>query len=153
MPWKTIPSVKVKLLYADSKIPFNRNASPSGDAGNDVYSVQTHILQDRERKTIGTGIALELPPGYYGRITGRSGWTRKGLDVRDGTIDSDYRGEIHVTVENNSGQAVLIEEGMRIAQFIVVPFATVQLWESVSELSDTSRGSNGFGSSGYKEVI
>jgi dUTP pyrophosphatase len=102
------------------------------------------------RALIPTGIAIALPPGTEAQVRPRSGLAVKhGLTVLNtpGTIDADYRGEIHVLIVNLGSESVPIARGMRIAQLVVAPVARAQLRETAS-LDETSRGSGGFGSTG-----
>jgi dUTP pyrophosphatase len=102
------------------------------------------------RALIPTGIAIALPPGTEAQVRPRSGLAVKhGLTVLNtpGTIDADYRGEIHVLLVNLGSESVPIARGMRIAQLVVAPVARAQLHETAS-LDETSRGSGGFGSTG-----
>jgi dUTP pyrophosphatase len=102
------------------------------------------------RRMIPTGWAIAVPPGYEAQCRPRSGLAWKnGLQVLNtpGTIDSDYRGEISVILQNHDDHTFVVERGMRIAQIIVAPVVQAELVE-VSELSDTARGIGGFGSTG-----
>ena len=99
---------------------------------------------------IGTGIAMEIPEGYFGAVFARSGMaTKRGLRPSNcvGVIDSDYRGEIIVALHNDLGECQTIREGDRIAQLVIMPYLGVQLNE-VDELTETVRGAGGFGSTG-----
>lgn len=99
---------------------------------------------------IGTGIALEIPEGYFGAVFARSGLASKmGLRPANcvGVIDSDYRGEIKVAVHNDTDFEQFFNSGERIAQLVILPYLPVE-FEEVDELSDTCRGSGGFGSTG-----
>lgn len=103
-----------------------------------------------ERKLIPTGLFMEIPLGYEVQIRPRSGLAFKhGITVLNspGTIDSDYRGEVGVLLVNLSQEAFVIENGERIAQMVVAQHGQVA-WEAVAELSDSDRGSGGFGSTG-----
>ena len=105
-----------------------------------------------ETKRIPTGIAMELPVGYAGFVYARSGLaSKKGLAPANkvGVIDCDYRGEVMVALHNHSTTAQTVEPGERVAQLIVAPYAAPQ-FEIVPELSETSRGAGGFGSTGRK---
>ena len=102
------------------------------------------------RALIPTGIAIALPPGIEAQVRPRSGLAVKhGLTVLNapGTIDADYRGELHVLLINLGSEQVAIERGMRIAQLIVATVARANLIE-VAGLNETKRGSGGFGSTG-----
>lgn len=99
---------------------------------------------------ISTGIAMEIPQGYFGAIFARSGIaTKRGLRPANcvGVIDSDYRGEIIVALHNDTDRCETIRDGDRVAQLIIMPYLGIQLNE-VEELNDTERGVNGFGSTG-----
>lgn len=96
-----------------------------------------------------TGIKIEMPEGYEAQVRGRSGLCRRGIIVPTGTIDSDYRGELGITLFNLSNEEVRFETGDRIAQLV---FAKVEqaTWKEVSELGSTERAEKGFSSSGLK---
>lgn len=139
--------LKVKRLTKTALLPEKNNPS---DAGFDVFSDEEIEVSDNVC-LISTGIAIEIPEGYYGRLKGRSGLTAKtNLRVHEGTIDSGYRGEVKVMVQAHGGYSV--ERGDKIAQLIIQPLPDIEVLE-VDELSDTDRGSKGFGSSGIKKEI
>jgi dUTP pyrophosphatase len=103
---------------------------------------------------IPTGIALALQPGTEGQVRPRSGLAAKhGVTVLNspGTIDSDYRGEVNVLLVNHGTAPFVVERGMRIAQLVIAQVASVSL-RIVENLSETERGSGGFGSTGTKSV-
>ena len=109
-------------------------------------------LQPLERAIVKTGLFIELPIGFEAQVRPRSGLAAKnGVTVLNapGTIDADYRGEIGVILVNLSNQAFTIQNGERIAQLIIAKHERAD-WELVSELSETSRGEGGFGSTGVK---
>ena len=99
---------------------------------------------------IPTGIALQIPQGYFGQINDRSGLGSKGLKVFGGQIDSTYRGDVTVCLMNFSFFDKEVKKGDRIAQIMILPVASPELVES-EELEDSNRGTKGFGSSGIKE--
>jgi dUTP pyrophosphatase len=108
------------------------------------------VLKPLERKLVKTGLFLEIPAGYEAQVRPRSGLAlKRGITVLNspGTIDADYRGEVGVILVNVSNEEVTLEDGERIAQLV---FAKVEqaTWEEVSELTETSRGAGGFGSTG-----
>lgn len=110
------------------------------------------VLQPLERIIVKTGLFIELPVGYEAQVRPRSGLAaKKGITVANapGTIDADYRGEIGVILINLSKEAYTIENGERVAQMVIAKHERA-LWEEVSELSQTSRGAGGFGSTGIK---
>ncbi len=107
-------------------------------------------LKPLERTLVPTGLSLAIPPGFEGQVRPRSGLAAKqGLTVLNapGTIDADYRGEVKVLLVNLSSEAVTLQRGDRIAQLVVAAVTRATLVE-VSELSETARGSAGFGSTG-----
>jgi len=109
-------------------------------------------LEPLERKVIKTGLFLELPVGYEAQIRPRSGLAaRHGISVLNtpGTIDADYRGEIGVILVNLSKETFVIEDGERIAQMVIARHERAS-WVEVQELSQTSRGAGGFGSTGTR---
>ena len=122
-------------------------------AGWDLYadiSGDYISLYPGEVRKISTGIAIALPKGTFGAVFARSGLaTKKGLAPANkvGVIDSDYRGEIMVSLYNHSSSAQTIADGERVAQLVITPFLKVEYTEA-DELSDTVRGSGGFGSTG-----
>ena len=123
-------------------------------AGADLYACESGeiALEPGETKLIHTGISLEIPEGYAGLIYARSGIaTKRGLAPANkvGVIDSDYRGEIMVALHNHSTEKQTIADKERIAQLVITPFLKVEYTET-EELSDTARGSGGFGSTGKK---
>jgi len=105
-------------------------------------------------KLIGTGLAMEIPTGYFGGIFARSGLASKeSLRPANcvGVVDADYRGEVKVALHNDSDQVRVIVVNQKIAQLVVVPFLSVE-FDEVNELSETVRGEGGFGSTGKKAL-
>lgn len=108
------------------------------------------VLDPLERKLIGTGLFIELPAGYEAQIRPRSGLAYKyGISVLNspGTIDADYRGEIKVLLVNLSNEPFTVNDSERIAQMVVAKHEQIQ-WEEAVDLSQTERGSGGYGSTG-----
>ena len=123
-------------------------------AGVDLLAAidNTLVIKPSERKIVPTGISIALPEGYEAQIRPRSGLAIKnGISVLNtpGTIDSDYRGEIGVILINFGNNTFKIEHGMRIAQMVVSPVVAIA-WTETDELSKTTRGTKGFGSTGTK---
>jgi dUTP pyrophosphatase len=122
-----------------------------GDAGLDLYASESAVLGPGERASVGTGIAVEIPPGHAGLVLPRSGLAaRHGIALVNapGLIDTGYRGEVRVLLLNTDREeAFEIEPGDRIAQLLVTPFAEARPVES-AVLSESARGNGGFGSSG-----
>ena len=104
-------------------------------------------IKSGERKLIPLGFAVELPKGYEMVLRPRSGMSKNGIDVAIGTIDFDYRGEVMVCVINNIDKAIAVETDTRICQCALRQVPETE-FEVVSELSETIRGNNGFGSTG-----
>jgi len=108
------------------------------------------VLNPLERKVIGTGLKIALPEGFEAQVRPRSGLAAKhGVSVLNapGTIDADYRGEIGVILVNLSNDPFTIEPGERIAQLVLARYDQIE-WRSTTSLSETNRGSGGFGSTG-----
>jgi dUTP pyrophosphatase len=144
--------LSVKIINTSSNpLPAYETKSAAGlDIRANINNPIT--LQSLERKLIPTGLFIELPNGYEAQIRPRSGLAIKhGLTLVNtpGTIDSDYRGEICVPMINLSSEMQTIEHGDRIAQMVIAKHETIE-WCLVEELSNTSRGVGGFGSSGVK---
>ena len=141
--------VKVKRLSPTAILP-TRGSSEA--AGWDLYADIPYrtIIHDSETISVKTGIAIEIPKGYFGAIFARSGLaTKQGLRPANcvGVIDSDYRGEIIVAIHNDQIDIQMITPGMRIAQLVIIPIPEVDLVE-VTDLGTTERGEGGFGSTG-----
>lgn len=123
-------------------------------AGMDLRAniTDTITLKPLERAIVKTGLFIELPIGYEAQVRPRSGLAaKKGVTVLNapGTIDADYRGEIGVILVNLSHEDFTVENGERIAQLVIAKHERVE-WNAVKELSKTSRGEGGFGSTGVK---
>ena len=123
-------------------------------AGADLYACEgTEVtIEAGETKLIHTGLSMEIPEGYAGLIYARSGIaTKRGLAPANkvGVIDSDYRGEIMVSLHNHSNFSQTIADKERVAQLVITPFLKVEYTET-DELTDTVRGDGGFGSTGSK---
>lgn len=137
--------VKFQLLRADSKLPQYAHDS---DAGFDIFSTETKILAPGERYVFQLGIASEIPEGYFVSFRDKSGLAAKyGIHTLAGVIDSGYRGEWGIVIVNTGGEPVTINKGDKIAQGILQPALQAKIVE-VAKLSDTERGSGGFGSTG-----
>lgn len=137
--------MKIKKLHPDAVIPTK--GSPKS-AGFDLYAVETVEIPRLSRKIIPTGISIQLPTTYYGRIAPRSGLAVKyGLDVLAGVVDEDYTGEVKVVLYNTASDVYVVQKGDKIAQLIVESYLNPVI-EVVEELDETERGELGFGSSG-----
>ena len=118
------------------------------DAGFDLYADEEVILKYGETTAILTNIAIELPEGYVADVRPRSGLTlNTGLRVQYGTIDAGYREGIGIICELARDDGMMIPKGMKLAQLVILPIPEITLQE-VTELSDSDRGVNGFGSTG-----
>jgi len=135
--------VKIKKLNPEAKIPIHATEHA---AGFDIYALENTSLESGETKIVKTGIAFEIPKGFYVRIEDRSGMAIKGIHKVAGIIDSDYRGEIGIVLHNSTKQPYQIEKHDRIAQGILTPVSQASFIEA--ELSETTRGSGGFNSTG-----
>lgn len=141
--------INIKKLNNLAKIPSHGSAY---SAGYDLYAAIDHSVTIAPHTTvkIGTGLAMELPEGYFGAIFARSGLATKngirlGNDVA--VIDSDYRGEYIVALHNDFDIPYTINSQDRIAQLVVLPYLPLE-FEVAVELSKTERGAGGFGSTG-----
>ncbi|AOW08673.1 dUTP diphosphatase [Flavobacterium gilvum] len=130
------------------------NYETIASAGMDLRAnlVEPITLLPLERTIVKTGLFIELPIGYEAQVRPRSGLAAKnGITVLNapGTIDADYRGEIGVILVNLSNTPFVVENGERIAQLIIAKHERAE-WNEVHELTETSRGAGGFGSTGVK---
>lgn len=135
--------VKIKLLE-NGILPQYKT---SGASAIDCFAREKTVIAPKYTTKVPLGFALELPNGYEAQIRGRSGLSVKGIIVRLGTIDSDYRGEVNAIITNNTAQDFCIFAGDRICQMVIQEVPHVR-FEQVDELSKTERGENGFGSTG-----
>ena len=154
--------IKYSKLHPHAKEPFRANVS---DAGYDLFSTDYVTLEPFQRRLISTGINVEIPESFYGRVAPRSGLAcKKGIDVMAGVIDSGYRGEVKVLLINlnfegynlkpnafeamfGSANKIEIKPGDRIAQLIIEKCHDVE-WKAMKTLEESRRGEQGFGSSG-----
>jgi len=144
------PIVKIKRLTPEAIIP---NYAHAGDAGADIYSLETCTLETLQRKAIATGISVEIPPGFEIQVRPKSGLALKhGITVLNtpGTIDAGYRGEIKVILINLGSESYVIEKGQKIAQLVTAAIARMEFTEVAEDLSSSIRGEGGFGSTGIK---
>lgn len=130
------------------------NYETRASAGMDLRAnlSEPRTLKPLERSIVGTGLFIELPIGYEAQVRPRSGLAaKKGITVLNapGTVDADYRGEIGVILVNLSNEDFTIENGERIAQLVIAKHERAE-WVTVEELSETTRGEGGFGSTGLK---
>ena len=141
------PQVRVKRLAETAVLPSY--AHPN-DAGLDLHAAVDTVIEPGQAASISTAIAVELPPGTEAQVRPRSGLALKhAVTVLNapGTIDEGYRGEVGVVLINHGHAAFRVERGMRIAQLVVQPRLAIDVVE-VDVLTDTERGTGGFGSTG-----
>jgi dUTP pyrophosphatase len=143
--------VEFTKLAPEAVVPMT--AYP-GDAGWDLHVLEPTWVAVNSGVDVRTGIAVAIPPGYYGRIVGRSSALRKkGLLVVEGIIDAGFRGELFSyaycppVTRNVTTNGVQLKAGDSIAQLILCPIPSIE-WTEVDELPQSERGTNGFGSSG-----
>ena len=141
--------VRVKKLHPNAVLPTYGSAEA---AGADLYACleEAVTIQPGEIFWVPTGIALEVPKGCAGLVYARSSMgAKRGLAPANkvGVVDSDYRGEVRVVLLNHSKQPQTLQPGERVAQFVITPVLQ-PIYEEVEELTDTNRGTGGFGSTG-----
>lgn len=141
--------INIKRLTETAILPERGSAYA---AGYDLFADVADNVEiiPHETKMIGTGLAMEIPEGYFGGIFARSGLSSKeGLRPANcvGVVDADYRGEVKVALHNDGEVVREVKAGQKIAQLVVVPFLGVE-FDEVEELSETVRGVGGFGSTG-----
>ncbi len=143
------PQVQIKKLHPEAISPEYMTALA---AGMDIYAQleKELILAPGQRCLVPTGLAFAIPPGYEIQVRPRSGLAIKhgiALVNSPGTIDADYRGEVRIILINHGLESFTINSGDRIAQLVVAPVCQAELIV-VSELSETARGTGGFGHTG-----
>ena len=141
--------LELRVRRLDPAATLPARAHP-GDAGLDLYAAGDHAIPPGETRLVGTGLAIELPPGTEAQVRPRSGLALKhSVTVLNtpGTVDEGYRGEVGVILINHGRSAFEVRCGMKIAQLVIKPTLAVDV-VAVDALSDTSRGDGGFGSTG-----
>ena len=141
--------IKIKKLNENATIPTQGSHFA---AGYDLYACIDNAVEIAPHQTqkIGTGLAMEIPEGYFGAVFARSGLaTKQGLRPANcvGVIDADYRGEFIVALHNDTSETKVVAPNERIAQLVIMPFLQVD-FDVTDELSETNRGAGGFGSTG-----
>lgn len=126
---------------------FMPERAHSADAGYDLRSPITGRIYAGEAIIIDTGVHVQIPVGYVGMLKSKSGLNVKHDIVGEGVIDSGYTGSIRVKLYNHGAESYMIECGDKISQLVILPIITPEL-ELVTELEETDRGDNGFGSTG-----
>lgn len=142
-------NIKIKKLNENAIIPTRWSSQA---AGYDLYACTktSMVIMPHQTVKVGTGLAMELPDGYFGAIFARSGLaTKQGLRPSNcvGCCDSDYRGEYIVALHNDTDIPQTINPMERIAQLVIMPYLPVE-FDEVDELNETERGVGGFGSTG-----
>ena len=141
-------TIRIKKLHPSAHLPQYAHG-PLEDAGMDVRAIEEAVLQPNVPVAIATGLALEIPSGYEVQVRPRSGLALKHaitLPNAPATIDPGYRGELKIILLNLGQAPYAIHAGDRIAQMIVAKYEAVE-WEE-SDLAESARGAQGFGSSG-----
>ncbi|MBO5397174.1 MAG: dUTP diphosphatase [Clostridia bacterium] len=141
--------VRIKKLRNEAVVP---TYGSEFSAGADLYACETEdiTIAPGETRLIHTGLSFEIPEGFGGFIYARSSLgTKRGLAPANkvGVIDADYRGEVMVSLHNHSMEAQTVSPGERVAQLVIAPFLKAE-FTVAEELSDTVRGTGGFGSTG-----
>ncbi|HEV8368155.1 MAG TPA: dUTP diphosphatase [Pyrinomonadaceae bacterium] len=138
-------TLNFKCLDPRAILPTRGSAA---SAGLDLYSIEDITIAPRQRVLARTGLAVAVPPGFYGRVAPRSGLAVKnGLDVLAGVIDSDYRGEVCCALLNTGDEPLTLPQGSRLCQLIIEQIITpFPAW--TDDLDKTDRGDGGFGSTG-----
>jgi dUTP pyrophosphatase len=143
------PRVQIRRLRPDAIVPRYQSEHA---AGLDLHAaIEAPVtIEAGDAATVGTGIAMAIPPGFEGQVRPRSGLAAKHrvtLTNSPGTIDADYRGEVKILLINHGREPVRIAPNDRIAQLVIAPVVQASL-EEVDVLPDTGRGAGGFGSTG-----
>ena len=136
--------IGVKLLKGDARIPVRQR---EGDACFDIYAISDQWISAGEVAAVDCGFACEIPTGYKIMINGRSGLAKKGIFCHVGTIDENYKGELGTILVNLSQEYYTVEIGDRVGQISLQKVVPTEFAE-VTELSESNRGAQGFGSSG-----
>ncbi|HEX5141936.1 MAG TPA: dUTP diphosphatase [Dehalococcoidia bacterium] len=142
------PVLKVKLLRPGARLPVRATTGASGLDLHACLEAPGYVDLNQDVTLVPTGIAIEAPQGYDLQIRPRSGLGRRGVDIILGTLDSDYRGEVFVSMRTfGSAASFRIEDGDRIAQLVIARIEDLPV-VLAEELSDSERGAGGHGSTG-----
>jgi dUTP pyrophosphatase len=142
--------IKVKKLHQDAIIP---KYAHEGDAGMDIYAIEDSVIYPKEIKLISTGLSFEVPKGFEIQVRPKSGLAiNHGLTITNspGTLDSGYRGELKVILQNESKEHYQIKKGEKIAQIVLARYEQAEIQETL-DLEKSSRGDGGFGSTGLTQ--
>lgn len=133
----------IERIHPNAILP---SRGTEGSAGLDLSSIEDICIDNHSTQLVSTGLRMNIPEGYYGRIAPRSSISKKyGLIVQAGVCDSDYRGEIKIMFFNPTNEYVFIEKGQTVAQLILEKIGIPEIIESPIDI-DTVRGTGGFGS-------
>lgn len=156
-----VNNIRVKLLRDGAKIPTRAHTT---DAGADLYAWNDFVIEplpipnsvkgmasalmidEYQPLKYPSGIAIELPQGYFAQIESKSSLAAKGITTIGNIVDENYRGELHVVFINLSYKSLYIKQGQKIAQLVVKPYLQCNYIQTFEELSETDRGTGGFGS-------
>ena len=142
-------TIRVAKLHPQARLPQPAHSAEE-EAGLDLFAAEDAVLPPGEWAAVGTGLVLEMPPGYEGHVRPRSGLAlRHGVTLLNspGTIDPGYRGEVRVVMINHADKEFRVRRGDRIAQLVIASYAAVE-WKLETELNESTRGAGGFGSTG-----
>ncbi len=142
-------TIAVSAIHPQARLPRCAHSADE-DAGMDLCATEELHLDPGAWSAVGTGLILQIPPGYEGQVRPRSGLAlRHGVTLLNspGTIDPGYRGEVRVILINHGKAEFLIRPGDRIAQLVIAPYAAVE-WKLEPNLAGSARGAGGFGSTG-----
>lgn len=138
--------LKVKKLNTEAIIPTR---GTPGSAGLDVYTYEDIIIPARQDLCFGIGLAFDIPDGYFIEVMNKSGVaTKKHCSVGACVVDSDYTGEVHVHLFNNSDEDVFFNKGQKVAQLVIQKYYDLEMTEVNNIDKVTERGNGGFGSTG-----
>jgi dUTP pyrophosphatase len=138
--------MKIKIIKEGAKLPTYGHP---GDVGLDLYSMEEVTVQPMGHHRFWHGFALEIPDGYGAFVMDKSSISKAGLKTMGGVFDAGYRGEYNTHLVNLSAEPYTFEVGDKVAQLVILPAGGAEL-EEVDELSESSRGESGFGSTGKK---
>ncbi|KAM5197123.1 deoxyuridine 5'-triphosphate nucleotidohydrolase-like [Hipposideros larvatus] len=133
-------------MHSNAQAPYT---GTTASAGHDLHNVEEIWLDPNTTKIASTGLGIQIPKGYYGRIAPRSSLAQKGVQIMAGIIDSDYVGEIKVLLHNVSKETLHFLPDTRIAQIFIVPHASTDYWEKLDTPPKATTRYSGFGSTDY----
>ncbi len=136
--------INIKKLYEDTKLPVRAHHD---DAGTDLFAYGDHTVEAHQTLVIPTGVAMELEKGYVALVWDKSSVGSKGIKTLGGVIDAGYRGEYKIIVHNLNNESYTFKHGDKVAQILIQKVEFPELVE-VIELTDSTRGDGGFGSTG-----